>query len=84
MFSASLNTVIGPLPQEIVDMTKERKQLRILLRRHEDNLELLTAHSESWRGEDRDRGAATLQNLKVQMERLLKQLNKRKGRKLTD
>lgn len=65
-------------------MTKERNQLRVLIRRHEDNLKLLTAHSESWRGEDRDRGAATLQNLTVQMERLLQQLNKRRGRKLED
>jgi hypothetical protein len=66
------------------DMSKERKQLRVLLRRHEENLKLLTAHSESWRGEDRDRGAETLQNLTQQMERLLLQLKKRKGCKLTD
>jgi hypothetical protein len=63
---------------------KERKQLRILLRRHEENLKLLTAYSESWRGEDRDRGAATLQNLTLQMERLLQQLNKRQGCKLAE
>lgn len=84
MFSARCMQLLANFPKTESEMTKERNQLRVLIRRHEDNLKLLTAHSESWRGEDRDRGAATLQNLTVQMERLLQQLNKRRGRKLED
>lgn len=84
MFNASSIRVSAHFPKTESDVMKERKQLRILLRRHEENLKLLTAHSESWRGEDRDRGAATLQNLTRQMERLLQQLNKRQGCKLAE
>ncbi|RON43869.1 hypothetical protein BK667_29440 [Pseudomonas frederiksbergensis] len=82
MFDASLNAVNFYKTES--DMTNERKQLRLLLKRHEDNFKLLLTHSESWRDEDRERGAVTLQNLTLQMERLLKELNKRQGRKPTE
>lgn len=62
-------------------MPQTRDDLKQLIKCNESSLDLLDLHSESWQGEDRVRGLATIAHLKRQTKTLYQRLNRGKPAK---
>ncbi|MFJ7311533.1 hypothetical protein ACIQVE_02000 [Pseudomonas sp. NPDC098747] len=60
-------------------MAQNKSDIYVLLRQHETNLKLLSEHSDSWQGEDRIRGLATIANITKQTESLASKLKLKKA-----